>query len=166
VKVALITSLTGGAGQASATIPKGFAARIDAQNAAGGVNGRKITYIVKDDQTSPDQALTAAQAAVNDGAFAIDYNSAVAFGAIRYMTQNGIPVVGGAYDGPEWSQPQTYPNMFSWTPAIHAGYKYQGFSGVPNFGWTEGYASADLLIKGLLQAGVPPVPHSLPICGR
>jgi branched-chain amino acid transport system substrate-binding protein len=122
IKVALITSVTGGAGQASATIPKGFAARIDAQNASGGVNGRKITYIVKDDQTSPVQAATAAQAAVNAGVFAIDYNSAVAFGAIRYMTQTGIPVVGGAYDGPEWSQPQTYPNMFSWTPAIHASY--------------------------------------------
>jgi branched-chain amino acid transport system substrate-binding protein len=122
IKVALITSLTGGAGQASATIPKGFAARIDAQNASGGVNGRKITYVVKDDQTSPAQALTAAQAAAQAGAFAIDYNSAVAFGAIRYMTQAGIPVVGGAYDGPEWSQPQTFPNMFSWTPVIHPSY--------------------------------------------
>jgi len=122
IKVALITSLTGPSSSNSATIPKGFAARIDAQNAAGGVNGRTITYVTEDDQTNPTQAATAAQAAENAGVFAIDYNSPLAFGAIRYMTQQGIPVVGGAYDGPEWSQPQTYPNMFSWTPAIFASY--------------------------------------------
>jgi branched-chain amino acid transport system substrate-binding protein len=34
--------------------------------------------------------------------------------------------------------------------------KYQGFSGVPNFGWTQGYASADLLMKGLQEAGQNP----------
>ncbi len=122
IKVALITSLTGGSASNSATIPKGFAARIAAQNAAGGVNGRTISFVTEDDQTSPTQAATAAQAAENAGVFAIDYNSPLAFGAIRYMTQQGIPVVGGAYDGPEWSQPQTYPNMFSWTPAIFATY--------------------------------------------
>jgi branched-chain amino acid transport system substrate-binding protein len=122
IKVALITSLTGDDSSNSITIPKGFAARIDAQNAAGGVDGRQITYIVEDDQSNPAQAPTAAQAAVNAGVFAIDYNSPFAFGAIRYMTQAGIPVVGGAYDGPEWSQPQNYPNMFSWTPAIFASY--------------------------------------------
>jgi branched-chain amino acid transport system substrate-binding protein len=93
---------------------------MDAQNAAGGVGGRKINWIVEDDQSSPSTAQTAAQAAVNAGVFAIDYNSPFTFGAIRYMTHAGIPVVGGAYDGPEWSQPSTYPNMFSWTPPIFA----------------------------------------------
>jgi branched-chain amino acid transport system substrate-binding protein len=120
IKVALVTSLSGPDSSNSVTIPKGFAARIDAQNAAGGVDGRKITYVVEDDQSSSTQASTAAQAAVNAGAFAIDYNSPFTFGAIRYMTQAGIPVVGGAYDGPEWSQPTSFPNMFSWTPAIFA----------------------------------------------
>src|SRR5271168_1226458 len=47
-KVALVTSLTGSDSSNSINIPKGFAARIDAQNAAGGVNGRKITYVVED----------------------------------------------------------------------------------------------------------------------
>ena len=122
IKVALVTSLSGPDSSNSVTIPKGFAARIDAQNAAGGVDGRKITYVTEDDQSSPAQAPTAAQAAVNAGAFAIDYNSPFTFGAIRYMSQAKIPVVGGAYDGPEWSQPQNYPNMFSWTPALSASY--------------------------------------------
>ncbi len=119
-KVALVTSLTGSDSSNSVNIPKGFAARIAAQNAAGGVNGRKITYIVNDDTSSPSAAATAAEAAVNSGAFAVDYNSPFAFGAIKYLAQAGIPTVGGAYDGPEWSEPQTFPNMFSWTPPIHA----------------------------------------------
>jgi ABC-type branched-subunit amino acid transport system substrate-binding protein len=38
--------------------------------------------------------------------------------------------------------------------------KYQGFTGVPDFGWTEGYASADLLIKGLEVAGQNPTRSS------
>jgi branched-chain amino acid transport system substrate-binding protein len=122
IKVALVTSLTGPDSSNSVNIPKGFAARIAAQNAAGGVNGRKINYVVEDDQSSPASAITAAQVAVNAGAFDIDYNSPFAFGAIRYMAQAGIPVVGSAYDGPEWSDPQAFPNMFSWTPVIYPSY--------------------------------------------
>ena len=122
IKVALVTSLTGSDSSNSVTIPKGFAARIAAQNAAGGVDGRKITYVVEDDQSSPTAAATAAGTAVNAGAFAVDYNSPFAFGAIKYLAQAGIPTVGGAYDGPEWSQIQTFPNMFSWTPVLFPSY--------------------------------------------
>ena len=38
--------------------------------------------------------------------------------------------------------------------------KYEGFTGIPDFGWTEGYASADLLIKGLEVAGQNPTRSS------
>jgi branched-chain amino acid transport system substrate-binding protein len=120
IKVALVTSLSGSDSSNSVNIPKGFAARIAAQNAAGGVDGRKITFITQDDQSSPTAALTAAQAAVNEGAFAIDYNSPFAFGAIKYMAGAGIPVVGGGYDGPEWTIPSQFPNMFSWSPEVWA----------------------------------------------
>ena len=118
-KVALVTSLTGSDSSNSVNIPKGFAARIDAQNAAGGVNGRKITYVVEDDQSSPTTAATAAETAVNSGAFVVDYNSPFAFGAVKYLAGAGIPVVGSAYDGPEWS---SLTNMFSWTPVLFPSY--------------------------------------------
>jgi branched-chain amino acid transport system substrate-binding protein len=120
IKVALVTSLTGSDSSNSVNIPKGFAARIEAQNAAGGVDGRKITYVVEDDASSPTTAATAAETAVNAGAFALDYNSPFAFGAIKYMTGAGIPVVGGAYDGPEWTEPKIFPNMFSWLGGVYA----------------------------------------------
>ncbi len=38
--------------------------------------------------------------------------------------------------------------------------KYQNFTGVPDFGWTQGYVSADLLIKGLEVAGQNPTRSS------
>ena len=38
--------------------------------------------------------------------------------------------------------------------------KYEGFTGIPDFGWTEGYVSADLLIKGLEVAGQNPTRSS------
>jgi branched-chain amino acid transport system substrate-binding protein len=161
VKVALVTSLTGSDSSNSVNIPKGFAARIDAQNAAGGVNGRQIKYTTEDDQSSPTAAATAAEAAVNTGAFAVDYNSPFAFGSIKYLAGAGIPVVGGAYDGPEWGQVQTYPNMFSWTPVIYPSYpiyttdaqfiKDQGGSRVAAVGYGISPSSA-AVAKGMATA--------------
>jgi len=112
IEVGLITELTGPAASQAVHIPDGFKARIDAQNAKGGVFGRKITFIVEDDQTSPAGNQTASQAELAKGVFAIDNNSALTFGSAQAMAAQGIPVVGGGYDGPEWSQP-AYPNMFS-----------------------------------------------------
>lgn len=111
IRVALITPLTGAANSAPG-VPGGFKARIALQNAEGGVHGRKISYIVEDDQSSPSAAQTAAQAAVSKGVFAVDDTSALAFGAAPYLASQHIPVVGGGYDGPEWTQP-AYSNMFS-----------------------------------------------------
>jgi branched-chain amino acid transport system substrate-binding protein len=110
IKVALITSLTGSDSSNSAAIPKGFAARIDQQNAQGGVNGRKITWVTEDDQSNPAQAPTAVGVALHAGVFAIDYESPFAFGAAQVMAKQNVPVVGGGYDGPEWT---LLPNMFS-----------------------------------------------------
>jgi branched-chain amino acid transport system substrate-binding protein len=43
------------------------------------------------------------------------------------------------------------------TLAEQAAFKqYEGFSGVPGFDWSQGYTSADLLIKGLQLAGQNP----------
>jgi len=112
IKVALITELTGVASSEAVSIPAGFKARIAVQNANGGVNGRKIIFTVSDDQSSPAQNATASAAAVSSGAFAIDNNSAFTFAAAQSMAAQGIPVVGGGYDGPEWTQP-AYSNMFS-----------------------------------------------------
>jgi branched-chain amino acid transport system substrate-binding protein len=119
INVGLITEISGPGSSEAVNIPNGFKARIDLQNSKGGVYGRKITFITEDDGTDPSQNQTAAAAEVAKGVFAIDDNSAVAFGAEQYLAAQGIPVVGGGYDGPEWTEP-TYTNMFSTEPAVFA----------------------------------------------
>jgi branched-chain amino acid transport system substrate-binding protein len=45
----------------------------------------------------------------------------------------------------------------NWQAALQ---KYEGFTGVPGFDWCEGYITADLMIKGLEQAGQNPTRQS------
>jgi hypothetical protein len=64
-----------------------------------------------DDQTSPTGALAAAQQLLQkDHVFAVIMESGVGFAAAPYLTSKGVPVLGGAVDGPEWN---TARNMFS-----------------------------------------------------
>ncbi len=90
-------------------------ARFKAINAAGGINGRKITWVVDDTLSTPAGAETAAKDLVqNKGVFAVAELSSSFFGAAPYLAQAGIPVTGVALDGPEWYQkPNT--NLFSTT---------------------------------------------------
>jgi branched-chain amino acid transport system substrate-binding protein len=114
ITLGLVTSQTGAAAANFTGAVQGAQARFDAQNAAGGVDGRKIKLVVADDQTS----FTAAQTAVNDliqvqNAFGLIFISDLtAGGAYKAAQQAGVPVVGFPTDGPEWGeQPNT--NMVS-----------------------------------------------------
>ena len=111
IKIALITSQTGSDASSDGHAPSGFLARIDAQNAKGGVNGHQIDPIVFDDQTSPTLAVTAIKQAISDGVVGIVANSPVFFAGAKYAQEAGIPVTGNAGDSTEWGmQPNT--NMF------------------------------------------------------
>ncbi len=112
ITLALITSLTGPAASQFSDAPLGFRARIALQNAQGGVDGHKIIPLVIDDQTSPTEVVTAVRDAVSKGAFGIVSTSALFFEAAKYPNQQGIPVTGGSFDGPEWGT-QPYTNMFA-----------------------------------------------------
>jgi branched-chain amino acid transport system substrate-binding protein len=113
VTVGLIGPLTGVESPDGVGMAQSAQARIDVQNAQGGVNGRQLKLAVEDDTSTPGGNLTAAQVLVKDkGVFAVDDNSGFTFGAVKFLQQNGVPVVGGGYDAPEWGQ-QPYTNMFS-----------------------------------------------------
>ncbi len=112
ITIAYITSLTGPGASEDAGTQSGFLARIDLQNAEGGVNGHKLVPLVIDDQTSPSEISTAVQDAISKGAFGIVSQSPVFFIAAKYPQQAGIPVTGSYSDGPEWGE-QPYTNMFS-----------------------------------------------------
>ena len=112
ITLGLIAPETGPAAPEYTGIVPAAQARVDQQNAKGGVDGRKIKLIVKDDATSPVTNQSASGALLSQGVFGVIDESPVAFGGYKVLQQAGVPVTGGAYDGPEWyQQPNT--NMFS-----------------------------------------------------
>ena len=111
ITLALVTSLTGPSAPETANDPAGFVARIDLQNAEGGVNGHKLVPLVIDDQTNPNVIATAVHAA-DSKAFGIVSASPLFFLAAKYPQEEGVPVTGSYSDGPEWGE-QPYTNMFA-----------------------------------------------------
>jgi branched-chain amino acid transport system substrate-binding protein len=130
VKVGILGDLTGPAASTFQDAPQAIEARFKQINAAGGVNGRKITWTVADTTSSPSGAETAAKDLVQtQGAFLVAPDSALLFGGAPYLNQAGVPVLGYPVDGPEWyEQPNT--NMFAFSgndsPSI-PGYTDGGF---------------------------------------
>ncbi len=112
ITIAYITDITGEGASENSTSPAGFEARLDLQNAEGGVNGHRLVPLVIDDQTSPTEIATAVQSAISKGAFGIVSQSPLMFLAAKYPEQAGLPVTGTYDDGPEWGE-QPYTNMFS-----------------------------------------------------
>jgi branched-chain amino acid transport system substrate-binding protein len=110
--IGYITDETGAASSTYINAIQGAQARIEAQNAIGGVNGHKLELVAEDDQSTPTGNSTAAHLLVSKGAFGIIEDNSGAYGSSRYLNQKGIPVVGASVDGLEWGQ-QPNTNMFS-----------------------------------------------------
>jgi ABC-type branched-subunit amino acid transport system substrate-binding protein len=115
IKIGFIYSATGGASSSYVNSQWGAEARVDAQNDAGGVNGHPIQLEIADDTSTPAGNNLAAQEVVQQkGVFGVIEDSSLAFGGVKYLNSQKIPVTGAAVDGPEWGQ-QPYTNMFSVT---------------------------------------------------
>jgi branched-chain amino acid transport system substrate-binding protein len=113
IVIGYISNLTGVASSTFTDGAAGAQAIIDAQNAAGGVNGHPLQLVVKDDQSNPTLDGTASQELVSAGASVVIEYSAFGFTGAPYFQKAGIPVVGSGFDGPEWIE-APYTNMFSW----------------------------------------------------
>jgi branched-chain amino acid transport system substrate-binding protein len=162
ITVGYIYSGTGVAGSTSKNGGKGFQARVDRQNAQGGVNGRKIKAILIDDQSSAAN-LTATQDLVqNRNAFVVVNDSAFAFLSYRYLLDNHVPMIGGGYDGAYYGQPGNE-SIFSALGSPFTGLTSDGAArimkklGASNVA-TVGYgasASSSAAAKTLQQYAVP-----------
>jgi branched-chain amino acid transport system substrate-binding protein len=98
ITLGYISSETGVAASASKGSETGCKARIGAQNAKGGVNGRKLNLEAIDDKSSAN--LNAAKDLVeNRDAFIVINDSAFAFTTYRYLRDAGVPMLGGGFDG-------------------------------------------------------------------
>jgi branched-chain amino acid transport system substrate-binding protein len=99
VKIGFISALTGVAGPNYQNAAKGCEARVDAQNAKGGVNGRKIDLVTVDDKSSGANLAAAQDLATNQKVFAVVDNSPFDFLSYRYLLDKGIPQIGGGTFG-------------------------------------------------------------------
>lgn len=115
IKIGILNDVTGAASSSLGDGAQAMEARFKEINAAGGINGRKITWVVDDTTSTPTGAETAVKNMVeNQGVFAVAELSSEFFGAAPYLAQARIPATGGPLDGPEWyEQPNT--NLFSFT---------------------------------------------------
>lgn len=105
----LLTDATGPGASEAATSVEGVKAAIG----VAASEGYKIKYVTADTATTTTGAISGAQQMVEqDHVFAVLGVSSLLFSAVPYLTQNKIPVIGGAFDSSEWLLPKNY-NMFS-----------------------------------------------------
>ncbi|MCC3273811.1 ABC transporter substrate-binding protein [Arthrobacter zhangbolii] len=107
--------LTGPAAAGYATISPATKAYFDYVNENGGVNGRTIEYIVKDDGYNPANTQTAVREMVlQDEVFALvgglgtPPHSAV----LDFVNDNEVPDLFVASGSPTWNQPEDYPYTY------------------------------------------------------
>jgi branched-chain amino acid transport system substrate-binding protein len=104
VKIGYIYPATGVAASISQNGLKAFQARIDRENAAGGVNGRKIEVVAKDDASSGQNVSVTHDLVENEKVFAVVDQSPFAFLSYRYLLEQGVPMVGNGVDGTYYQQ--------------------------------------------------------------
>jgi branched-chain amino acid transport system substrate-binding protein len=103
VKLGFIGSETGVASPNFEDTGKACQARVDAQNAKGGVNGRKIQLEAVDDTSSAANLTAAKDLVQNRKVFAVVNNSSFAFLSYRFLLDQGVPLIGGGFDGTYYS---------------------------------------------------------------
>jgi branched-chain amino acid transport system substrate-binding protein len=106
VKIGLINWISGNPAYAGFFQPgtAGAQARVAAQNAAGGVNGRQITIDVGDDGGDTTMNLATARRLVeSDNVFGIIEFPPSGQGSGAYLEQQGVPVVGWETSGDPWA---------------------------------------------------------------
>lgn len=104
VKIGFVYSGTGVAAATSGDSDAGCKARVGRANAEGGVGGRKVDVVYKDDQSA--QNLSVVQNLVeNENVFMVINDSAFAFLTYRWLLDHGVPLIGGGFDGNYYGAP-------------------------------------------------------------
>ncbi len=154
IKIGFITSQTGIAASSFTGGDLGAKARIDLQNAQGGIDGRQIELVTADDGTIGPKAA-AQQLVEKDGVFGVIDISAFVFAAAPYLQQKGVPVTGGGFDGPEWGQ-QPNTNMFSYTAPSYTPFdgKFYAYDTNARFLKSLGVTKVGTFAYGISQSAI------------
>jgi branched-chain amino acid transport system substrate-binding protein len=146
ITIGLLNDETGVAASTTGDGVGAAKARIALQNKEGGVDGRRLKLVAVDTQSNPTQVSTAAQELVtNDHVFGIISDSAFTFSGAKYLTNQGVPVTGEGFDGPEWG---TSANMFTLIPPTYTTYpngKSYNYLTLSNFLKAEGVTKVAVL---------------------
>ncbi|WP_261567511.1 ABC transporter substrate-binding protein [Frankia gtarii] len=145
IKAGILYPDTGVMGTQFSGYRAGVTARFAEQNAAGGVDGRKINYIWQDDQSDSGGSLQGARTLVGEGAFAVLEYTSFSQGSAQYLDDQHIPVVGVA-DQPLWGD---HDNMFTYTFVTDAG---RSTTTLADFVRQQGGTKAALVVTYLTEA--------------
>ena len=105
VKIGFISSQSGTASPNFVGADKACKARVDAENAKGGINGRKIDLVAIDDKSGAGNITGAKDLVQNQNVFAVVNDSPFAFLTYRYLVDSKVPMIGGGYDGSYYYDP-------------------------------------------------------------
>lgn len=114
IELGVLYPQSGAQGAQFGSFASGVQARLGHQNDQGGVAGRALVAIDRDDGTDNNRNSTAARELVeSDGVFGLIEASPNAPASSEYLNERGVPVVGWAINlGPTW---QEYDNFFATT---------------------------------------------------
>ena len=119
IKIGTHMPLTGVAAPGYSEIPTGQKAYFDYVNAAGGVNGRKIEFQVRDDTYNPATTTQVTNQLVQQdqifgmlGGLGTPTHSAV----IDFLNEEKVPDLFVSSGALAWDQPEKYPFSFGWQP--------------------------------------------------
>ncbi|UTX52238.1 ABC transporter substrate-binding protein [Leucobacter aridicollis] len=119
------TPLTGPAAPGYASVSAGALAYFAYVNDNGGIHGRNINYIVKDDAYNPaNTQMVVRELVQDDQVFAIfnGLGTPPHTSVVDYLNDNGVPDLFVASGSTTWNQPEKYPYTF----AFNADYVVEG----------------------------------------
>ncbi|MDQ0373016.1 ABC transporter substrate-binding protein [Cellulomonas humilata] len=117
VTVGTHTPLTGPAAAGYSSISAATKAYFEYVNDNGGINGRSIEYIVKDDGYNPATTSTVVRELVQeDEVFAVinGLGTPTHSAVVDYLNENEVPDLFVASGSPKWDQPGTFPYTFAY----------------------------------------------------
>ncbi|MCC2313584.1 ABC transporter substrate-binding protein [Cellulomonas xiejunii] len=119
------TPLTGPAAAGYSSISAAASAYFDYLNDNGGIHGRSIEYVVKDDAYNPATTQTVVRELVQEDEVLAVVNglgTPTHSAVLDYLNENEVPDLFVASGSPSWDQPEAYP----WTFGYNADYITEG----------------------------------------
>ncbi|TAK26924.1 MAG: ABC transporter substrate-binding protein [Chloroflexota bacterium] len=118
LKVGMILTLTGPQGSIGTKQQLGLQMALEEINAAGGIMGRKVELIERDDGGDPTKARTAAQELVEKNGVTLIIGTTISSPALAimpYLTEQKVFLL-GSHSADATNDPQKYPYAFTGSP--------------------------------------------------